>query len=137
MFVHGREAYRRNSYLISYMFYKNVLFVFPMFLFGAFSVYSGTAIYDNYLYQLFNVFFTGAPIMWYGMMDLEHEKEEFLKKPKYYSIGLKNELFNKFVFWRWIFYAMWQGALIYFVGFETMEYIDPTIVGASDLMAEG
>jgi hypothetical protein len=32
---------------------------------------------------------------------------------------------------------MWQGALIYFVGFETMEYIDPTIVGASDLMAEG
>jgi len=137
MFVHGREAYRRNSYLISYMFYKNVLFVFPMFLFGAFSVYSGTAIYDNYLYQLFNVFFTGAPIMWYGMMDLEHEKEELLKKPKYYSIGLKNELFNKFVFWRWIFYAMWQGALIYFVGFETMEYIDPTIVGASDLMAEG
>jgi Phospholipid-translocating P-type ATPase C-terminal len=41
------------------------------------------------------------------------------------------------VFWRWIFYAMWQGALIYFVGFETMEYIDPTRVGASDLMAEG
>jgi magnesium-transporting ATPase (P-type) len=126
MFVHGREAYRRNSYLISYMFYKNVLFVFPMFLFGAFSVYSGTAIYDNYLYQLFNVFFTGAPIMWYGMMDLEHEKEELLKKPKYYKIGLKDELFNKFVFWRWIFYAMWQGALIYFVGFSTMEYIDLT-----------
>lgn len=91
MFVHGREAYRRNSYLISYMFYKNVLFVFPMFLFGIFSVYSGTAIYDNYLYQLFNVFFTGAPIMWFGMMDFEHEKEEFMKKPKYYSIGLKGK----------------------------------------------
>lgn len=137
MFVHGREAYRRNSYIISYMFYKNVLFVFPMFLFGIFSVYSGTAIYDNYLYQLFNVIFTGAPIMWYGMMDLEHEKEELLKKPKYYKIGLKDELFNKFVFWRWIFYGMWQGALIFFVGFSTMEYIDPTKVGASDIMAEG
>ena len=78
MFVHGREAYRRNSYLISYMFYKNVLFVFPVFLFGFYSIFSGTSIYDAYLYQLYNVFFTGAPIMWFGMMDFEHEKEEFL-----------------------------------------------------------
>jgi len=54
-------------------------------------VFSGTAIYDNYLYQLFNVFFTGAPIMWFGMMDFEHEKDEFLKKPKYYNIGLKGK----------------------------------------------
>jgi phospholipid-transporting ATPase len=29
MFVHGREAYRRNSYLICYMFYKNIIFVMP------------------------------------------------------------------------------------------------------------
>lgn len=37
MFVHGREAYRRNSYLILYMFYKNVLFVLPLFYYGFFS----------------------------------------------------------------------------------------------------
>ena len=34
MFVHGREAYRRNSYMILYMFYKNVLYVLPLFYFG-------------------------------------------------------------------------------------------------------
>lgn len=50
MFVHGREAYRRNSYLIAYMFYKNVLFVFPVFWFGFFSIFSGTSIYENLLY---------------------------------------------------------------------------------------
>ena len=27
LFLHGREAYRRNSFLVIYMFYKNVLFV--------------------------------------------------------------------------------------------------------------
>jgi len=27
MFVHGREAYRRNSLLILYNFYKNVLYI--------------------------------------------------------------------------------------------------------------
>jgi phospholipid-transporting ATPase len=50
LFVHGREAYRRNSYLIGYMFYKNVIFVFPIFWYGFFSAFSGTAIYDNILY---------------------------------------------------------------------------------------
>lgn len=74
LFLHGREAYRRNAFLISYMFYKNVLFVFPMFYFGFQSVFSGLMIYDPILYQLFNVFFTGAPIMWWGCMDLEYEK---------------------------------------------------------------
>lgn len=34
LFVHGREAYRRNSYLIIYMFYKNVVYVLPIFYFG-------------------------------------------------------------------------------------------------------
>jgi phospholipid-transporting ATPase len=27
LFNHGREAYRRNSFLVIYMFYKNVIFV--------------------------------------------------------------------------------------------------------------
>jgi len=31
LFVHGREAYRRNSYLVCYIFYKNILFVLPQF----------------------------------------------------------------------------------------------------------
>ena len=50
LFVHGREAYRRNSYLILYMFYKNVLYVLPIFWYGTESLFSGTQIYDNYLY---------------------------------------------------------------------------------------
>jgi P-type E1-E2 ATPase len=28
MFVHGREAYRRNADLVCFMFYKNALYVF-------------------------------------------------------------------------------------------------------------
>ena len=73
------------------MFYKNVLFVFPMFLFGFYSVFSGTAIYDNYLYQAYNVFFTGAPIMWFGIMDFEYSKKNFLQKHKYYKIGFNGK----------------------------------------------
>lgn len=69
MFVHGREAYRRNSYCILYMFYKNVLYVLPIFYFGFISEFSGTTLYDVFMYQSFNVFFTGAPIGWYCTND--------------------------------------------------------------------
>ena len=31
LFCHGRECYRRNAYSVSYMFYKNVLLVIPIF----------------------------------------------------------------------------------------------------------
>ena len=29
LFVHGREAYRRNAFLVCYNFYKNAIFVLP------------------------------------------------------------------------------------------------------------
>jgi len=41
LFVHGREAYRRNSLLILYTFYKNVLYVVIQFYFGFYSSFSG------------------------------------------------------------------------------------------------
>ena len=41
MFFHGRESYRKNSNLVLYNFYKNVLLNFPNFWFGYFNVYSG------------------------------------------------------------------------------------------------
>ena len=69
MFVHGRESYRRNSYLIGYMFYKNVLYVFPLFFYGFVSLFSGTVFYNNFLYQCYNIFFTSLPIMWFALFD--------------------------------------------------------------------
>jgi len=48
-----------------------------------------------------------------------------------------DELFNKWVFWRWIFYGMWQGALIFFVGFYTIEYVHAEVNGASNVLVQG
>lgn len=81
LFVHGREAYRRNSYLILYMFYKNVIYVMPIFFYGYLSLFSGTPIYDIYLYNAYNIFFTGMPIMWFSVYDQEYSKMEFLTNP--------------------------------------------------------
>jgi P-type E1-E2 ATPase len=41
LFIHGREAYRRNSFLIIYSFYKNFLYIIAQYWFGFFSAFSG------------------------------------------------------------------------------------------------
>jgi phospholipid-transporting ATPase len=41
LFIHGREAYRRNSTLIGYTFYKNVMYVMAQYYFGFNSGFSG------------------------------------------------------------------------------------------------
>ena len=66
LFIHGREAYRRNSYAICYMFYKNILETVPVFMFGIFSLFSSTMIYNGILYMSFNLFFTALPIIWFS-----------------------------------------------------------------------
>ena len=113
--MHGREAYRRNSYLVCYIFYKNYIFVLPQFWYGFYSAFSGQTLYEAWIYQMYNIAFSAFPIMWYSLFDYEFSKEILLSKPKKYSIGLKDECFGTYVFWRWVFYGAWQALVLCFV----------------------
>jgi len=84
LFVHGREAYRRNSFLISFQFFKNVILITPIFWIGYFSLYSSTEIYNNFLLQCFNIFFTSLPIIVFALFDFQYEKDELLRNPRHY-----------------------------------------------------
>lgn len=81
------------------------------------------------MYQSFNVFFTGAAVIWYSTFDWEHTKEKLLSDPFLYKIGLKNYCFNKFIFFRWYFYAVWQSALIVFLTLKTLEQSNDSYKG--------
>lgn len=74
LFFHGREAYRRNSYLILYTFYKNFLYVMTQFYFGFWSAFSGQTLYEQFIYQLYNITMTSLPIMWFATFDFEYER---------------------------------------------------------------
>ena len=41
LFVHGRECYRRNSDILVWTFYKNMLYITAQFWFGFYSTFSG------------------------------------------------------------------------------------------------
>ncbi len=115
LFTHGREAYRRNCYLIMYMFYKNIILVIPVFAFGWISLFSGTPIYNMIFLDFYNLALTAIPIIWFAVFDWEQEKATFLVNPRLYQIGMDDVFFNKAAFWRWFFYAVWQGILIAFL----------------------
>ena len=121
LFFHGREAYRRNSFAISYMFYKNILETVPIYAFGIISLFSGLQIYNGLLYVSFNTFYTALPIIWFATCDLEYKKEVIVRRPRLYIAGMEDMHFNKWVFLRWIFYAFWQSTLILFLAYYALE----------------
>jgi len=121
LLVHGREAYRKNSFVVGYMFYKNILFTLVLFWFGLYSNFSGQTLFDEWLYQLYNIAFTALAIMWFAVFDLEYPKEILLTKPKYYIIGLENMCFSNYKFAKWVFYAVWQSFVLIIIGIIPFE----------------
>lgn len=85
--MHGREAYRRNSFLIIYSFYKNFLYIIAQYFFGFWSAFSGQVLYEKVIYQLFNITFTSFPIMWYAVSDFQHERD----RPEYNKEELRHD----------------------------------------------
>eukprot|EP00929_Paragymnodinium_shiwhaense_P037159 TRINITY_DN19845_c1_g1_i1.p1 TRINITY_DN19845_c1_g1~~TRINITY_DN19845_c1_g1_i1.p1 ORF type:complete len:2783 (+),score=533.49 TRINITY_DN19845_c1_g1_i1:208-8556(+) len=103
LLVHGRWNLRRIGIVIGYCFYKNFLLVLPMALFVPFAGFSGTALYDSYLYMSYNVFFTFLPIMFVGVLDYDVTAETARLAPSLYKIGTAHMYFNKWTLIGWVF----------------------------------
>ena len=112
LFVHGREAYRRNSFATVFIFYKNILGTAPIFFFGIFSLFSGLLLYHQTLYNNFNPFFTAFPILWLSTMDHEHPYDVLMSRPDLYKYGIRNLLFNYKIFAREVFYGFAQALIL-------------------------
>ena len=112
LLYHGREAYRKNSYYILYNFYKNIIFVSPMFFFGFINFFSGVTLYEPFLHQLYNVFYSIFPIFYFSIFDREYESEFMLENPNLYIQGMNDECFNILIFIRHMFFGFLDGLLL-------------------------
>lgn len=127
LFYVGRECYRRNSTLIGYNFYKNMVLCLPFVWFGVFNGFSGQLLYDPWIFQFFNLFYASLPIIIYALFDEEYPNTNYLDvtksppnvleiSPISYQIGFKSELFNARIFWSWIWEGVWQSVVITYIG---------------------
>jgi len=114
LLFHGRECYRRNAYMITYNFYKNIVYSMPLFCVSWVSGFSGQSIYDMYLLQIYNLAFTCFPIIIFAVYDHEHLKQDLLSKPRFYSDSLK----QNFLTWSKYFWAILEAIVHGFLVFE-------------------
>lgn len=59
--------------------------------------------------------FTAFPIIWFALFDQEYSKTELLSVSKHYQIGLRDQCFGRWIFWKWILYASVQALAITFI----------------------
>ncbi|XP_047960160.1 putative phospholipid-transporting ATPase 9 [Salvia hispanica] len=114
LLVHGHWCYRRISTMICYFFYKNITYGITVFLYEAFTSFSGQPAYNDWFLSLYNVFFTSLPVVALGVFDQDVSARFCLKFPMLYQEGVQNLLFS----WRriigWMFNGLCSAIIIFF-----------------------
>ncbi|CAL4895276.1 unnamed protein product [Urochloa decumbens] len=139
LLVHGHWCYSRISSMICYFFYKNITFGVTLFLFEAYTSFSGEAFYNSWALACYNVFFTSLPVIAMGVFDQDVSARFCLKFPMLYQEGPQNLLFR----WRrilgWVVYGVASAVIIFFLSTYSLtnqafrrsgEVIDKAALGA-------
>lgn len=97
---------------ICYFFYKNITFGLSVFLYEAYTTFSGQPAYNDWFLSLYNVFFTSLPVIALGVFDQDVSARFCLKvgPPAQYldSILFSFLLFNQ------------KGKILVFLSFPDM-----------------
>lgn len=120
LLVHGRWSLNRFAEVVPCFFYKNVIFVMPLFWYGIFTDFDGTYLYEFSILMLFNLFFTSLPVGVLGVLDQDVPDYVSLAIPQLYRAAImrKNNETLKFVaymidgiyqsvvcfFWPWLIF---------------------------------
>lgn len=131
LLVHGRFNYIRQSEMILYFFYKNLVFTLPQFFFAHFCAYSGQTVYDDWYLTFYNLVFTALPLFmralferdyevpyrWESMGDnCDEDKKKLRNKiPTVYNVGLQNQLFTLSRFLLWLSNGILHAIIIFFI----------------------
>ncbi|XP_028556647.1 putative phospholipid-transporting ATPase 9 isoform X2 [Dendrobium catenatum] len=122
LLVHGHWCYRRISSMICYFFYKNITFGLTIFLYEAYTTFSGQSAYDSWFLSFYNVFFTSLPVIALGVFDQDVSSRFCLKFPMLYQEGVQNLLFS----WRrvlgWMFNGIISAIMIFFLTLSAYQH---------------
>ena len=126
LFIHGRWSYLRNSELILYFFYKNIVFTMPQMYFAFINGYSGLTIFDDWYLTFYNMFFTAFPLMIKALFEYDinpHPKVDGEVYNKYMPRLYNTEkIFTVRAFVYWSIQGLYHSLLVYL--FPMFHYTD-------------
>lgn len=124
LLVHGHWCYTRLSNMILYFFYKNVAYVNLLFWYQFFCGFSGTSMTDYWVLIFFNLLFTSAPPVIYGILEKDVSAETLMQLPELYQSGQKSEAYLPLTFWITLLDAFYQSLVCFFVPYFTYQGSD-------------
>jgi magnesium-transporting ATPase (P-type) len=126
LLVHGRCSFFRNVDLVSYSFYKNIVFSFNQILFQFFSHFSGNTLYNSLLYTIFNVVFTSTPPVVYAALERDVALLSMMHAPELYNWdGNREYMLSFWKFLEWVGLGLAHAIVTFFVPFLGMRpFID-------------
>ena len=122
LFVYGRECYRKNTYAIIYVLWKNTIYCFPLVIFAFYSYFSGYLFYDSFMDTFYNILFTAWPVGWYATYDRETSYEKMLKNNMPYKNGMDNLFFNAKMIFKYYLYACGISFAIFYINTFVLSY---------------
>lgn len=114
LLVHGRWSYKRVTKLILYSFYKNMVFALSQFWISWYNGFSGQTMYDGWSITIFNVFFTGLPIIAYAIQEQDVPAAKMSKYPQLYESGQKQQEFSMRLLYLWLISGVIHSIIIFF-----------------------
>lgn len=124
LLVHGHWCYTRLSNMILYFFYKNVAYVNLLFWYQFFCGFSGTSMTDYWVLIFFNLLFTSAPPVIYGVLEKDVSAETLVQLPELYKSGQESEAYLPLTFWITLLDAFYQSLVCFFVPYYTYQGSD-------------
>ncbi|XP_043195824.1 phospholipid-transporting ATPase IF-like isoform X1 [Amphibalanus amphitrite] len=133
LLVHGHWYYVRLANLVQYSFYKNVAFITPQLFFAFSNYFSTTSLYDSLFLTFYNVFYTAALPLAYGILEQDIPAETLSKRPDIYQRFGKNVLLGWGEFVKWTLLGLWHASVPYFLVWYTWR-ADPIMVESGRMM---
>jgi magnesium-transporting ATPase (P-type) len=71
LFKHGRWNYIRTGDMVTYFFYKNIIYTIVQIFFSANNGFSGQNLFPEWFLTMFNMAFTCLPLMFKAVVDMD------------------------------------------------------------------
>jgi len=115
--VHGRYSYIRMAKLILYSFYKNLTLIYPQFIGGFYTGWSGVPLYNQFVLTCFNIFFTSLPPFFMAIFEKDLDEKTIYEYPQAYLLIRSDYHFNWKRVVEWNLSSIIHGVLLFFFFF--------------------
>ena len=108
---HGQCNYMRLSNLICFVFYKNFLLSLCMYWYNFNCGFTGQNFITEGAVQMYNLFYTSLPILYYASYDMHVSKNTFYRFPQTYRACINGDLFKTATLWSWMLTAAFDSCV--------------------------